>query len=49
MNSASLVAGPLAPGTLITINGAGLSDTTEIAPDDGMQPLPMNWLVWKCF
>ncbi len=40
LNSASLYAGPLAPGTLVTINGAGLSDTTASAPGDGLEALP---------
>ncbi|MGA8028498.1 MAG: hypothetical protein WB992_15245 [Bryobacteraceae bacterium] len=42
LNSASLVPGPVAPGTLITISGSGLSDTSESAPDDGVQALPRN-------
>jgi uncharacterized protein (TIGR03437 family) len=40
VNSASLVAGPLAPGTLITITAAGLADGSASAPDDSTQPLP---------
>lgn len=40
VNSASLASGPLAPGTLITISGQGLSDIEESAPDDGTEPLP---------
>jgi|GEM_PF-1732634 len=40
LNSASLFPGPLAPGTLVTIDAAGLSETTEEAPDDGVQSLP---------
>jgi uncharacterized protein (TIGR03437 family) len=40
VNSASLVAGPFAPGTLITITVAGLANGSASAPDDGIQPLP---------
>ena len=40
VNSASLAPGPVAPGTLITIAGRDLSDTTESAPDDAAQALP---------
>ncbi len=40
VNSASLSPGPLAPGTLITIGGRGLSDATESAPDGADQALP---------
>ncbi len=40
VNSASLAAGPAAPGTLITITGRELGDLSESAPDDGAQPLP---------
>lgn len=39
-NSASLTAGPLAPGTLITISANGLADGNASAPDDNSQPLP---------
>ena len=35
LNSASLATGPVAPGTLITIMGSGLSDAAEPAPDEG--------------
>lgn len=40
VNSASFALGPFAPGTLITISGNNLSDTSESAPDDGQQALP---------
>lgn len=40
VNSASLARGPVAPGTLITIEGRDLSDTSESAPDDGAEALP---------
>jgi uncharacterized protein (TIGR03437 family) len=40
VNSASLIAGPVAPGTLITINGSGLADGPASAPDDGVARLP---------
>lgn len=40
VNSASLIAGPLAPGTLVTITGAGLSEFSASAPDDGVDRLP---------
>jgi uncharacterized protein (TIGR03437 family) len=39
-NSASLVAGPLAPGTLVTLTGAALADGSASAPDDSIQPFP---------
>jgi uncharacterized protein (TIGR03437 family) len=39
-NSASLLAGPLAPGTLVTLVGAALGDSSASAPDDSLQPLP---------
>jgi uncharacterized protein (TIGR03437 family) len=39
-NSASLIAGPLAPGTLVTLTGAALADGSASAPDDRVQPLP---------
>lgn len=41
-NSASLIAGPLAPGTLVTLTGAALADGSASAPDDSIQPLPMK-------
>jgi uncharacterized protein (TIGR03437 family) len=40
VNSASLKAGPLAPGTLITINGQHFSELSESAVDDGEHSLP---------
>ena len=40
LNSASLSAGPVAPGTLVTIEGAGLSEVSEAAPDGGTERLP---------
>jgi uncharacterized protein (TIGR03437 family) len=40
VNSASLTAGSLAPGTLVTITGTGLSDQSQAAPDDGTHALP---------
>lgn len=40
MNSASLTTGALAPGTLVTIHGTGLSDDNKSAPDDGVHALP---------
>jgi uncharacterized protein (TIGR03437 family) len=39
-NSASLVTGPLAPGTLVTITGTSFADSSASAPDDSIQPLP---------
>ncbi|MFL6352211.1 MAG: hypothetical protein ACJ74Z_10225 [Bryobacteraceae bacterium] len=39
-NSASLIAGPLAPGTLVTITADRLADGSASAPDDTTQPLP---------
>jgi uncharacterized protein (TIGR03437 family) len=39
-NSASLVTGPLAPGSLVTVIGAALADSSASAPDDSLQPLP---------
>lgn len=39
-NSASLAAGPLAPGTLVTITGNGFGDVSATAADDGVQRLP---------
>lgn len=40
INSASLLPAPFAPGTLITINGKELSDSTESAADGEAQALP---------
>jgi uncharacterized protein (TIGR03437 family) len=40
VNAASLAPDPLAIGTLIEIDGSGLSDTTLSAPDENQQPLP---------
>jgi uncharacterized protein (TIGR03437 family) len=40
VNSASLSAGPLAPGTLVTVMGNTLADKTSAAPDDGSETLP---------
>ncbi|MDQ2775365.1 MAG: hypothetical protein M3Y57_10690 [Acidobacteriota bacterium] len=40
VNAATLSPGPLAPGTLVTITGNGLSDQSAAAPDDGSDPLP---------
>src|SRR5579875_2505889 len=40
LNSASLAAGPLAPGTLVAINGQALSDATESASESNDEPLP---------
>lgn len=40
VNSASLKPGPLAPGTLISINGRQLSEAEESAEDDGEHSLP---------
>ncbi len=42
MNSASLMPGPVAPGTLVTITGRGLSDTSESAPAESNEALPGN-------
>lgn len=42
VNSATLVPGALAGGTLIGITGNGLSDTVAEATDDGSQPLPLK-------
>ncbi|HEX3685531.1 MAG TPA: hypothetical protein VHU83_23560 [Bryobacteraceae bacterium] len=39
-NSASLAAGALAPGTLVTVTGTGLADAPASAADDGIQRLP---------
>ncbi len=41
-NSASLLPPAFAPGTLITINGSGLSDSTETAPDSSATALPFE-------
>lgn len=40
INSATLRTGPLAPGTLITLNGSSFADTTETASNDPHEPLP---------
>lgn len=40
VNSASMAAGPLAPGTLVTIKGSGFSDDEITASANGMQELP---------
>jgi len=40
VNSATLSAGPIAPGTLVTINGVGLSYRSESSQDDGDGRLP---------
>jgi uncharacterized protein (TIGR03437 family) len=40
VNSASFADGPFAPGTLISINGFGLSDQPEQIEADQRQPLP---------
>jgi uncharacterized protein (TIGR03437 family) len=40
MNAASLAPDPLAIGTLIDIDGSGLSDGAVSAPDENQQPLP---------
>ncbi len=40
VNSASLIPGAVAPGTLVTISGRGLSDVTESAPEQSDDPLP---------
>lgn len=40
VNSATLAAGPLAPGTLITITGNNLSELSASGPEDGVQRLP---------
>ncbi|MBV9303466.1 MAG: hypothetical protein JOY62_15995 [Acidobacteriaceae bacterium] len=40
VNAASLVPGPLAPGTLVTITSPGLTENNASAPDDGTQALP---------
>ncbi len=40
VNSASLVNGPVAPGTLITISGNHFSETTESAASEDGEPLP---------
>ncbi len=41
-NSASLAGGSFAPGTLITLTGGSLADTTVSSPDDGTQSLPVK-------
>jgi uncharacterized protein (TIGR03437 family) len=40
VNSASLLATPLAPGTLVTIRAAGLANDSEAAESSGAEPLP---------
>lgn len=40
LNSASLMAGLLAPGMLVTITGAGFAESPMTAADDGTQRLP---------
>lgn len=40
LNAASLLPGPLAPGSLAIVTGNDLSDSTESASDNGEQPLP---------
>lgn len=40
VNSASMTTAPLAPGTLVTVSGTGLSDKSKTAPDDGVHALP---------
>ncbi|HTU48215.1 MAG TPA: hypothetical protein VME17_16760 [Bryobacteraceae bacterium] len=40
INSASLAAGALAPGTLVTVSGTALADVPANAEDDGVQRLP---------
>ncbi len=42
LNSAALSAGPVAPGTLVTIKGAGLSYRSESAQQDGDASLPLE-------
>lgn len=42
VNSASLLPGPLAPGTLVTISGSGFSEGSASAPDDGIERLPVK-------
>ena len=42
VNSASLMPGPLAPGTLVTISGAEFSEASASAPDDGAERLPVK-------
>ena len=42
LNSASLSDGPIAPGTLITIDGSNFSDASESAPDGDMERLPRS-------
>jgi uncharacterized protein (TIGR03437 family) len=39
-NAASFASGPLAPGTLINIDGSDLADASASAPDDGVHSLP---------
>jgi uncharacterized protein (TIGR03437 family) len=40
VNAASLLPGPLAPGTLVSIDGSGLSDVSETADADRSRSLP---------
>ncbi len=40
VNSASLLAAPLAPGTLVSIRAAGLANETEAAEESSNEPLP---------
>jgi len=40
VNSGSLVSGPVAPGTLITISGSHFSEVTESVPSERGEPLP---------
>ena len=40
VNSASLSAGALAPGTLVTVTGTGFTEAPASATDDGVQRLP---------
>lgn len=40
LNSASLMNGPVAPGTLITISGNHFSEVTEAVPSESGEPLP---------
>lgn len=40
LNSATLSTGPLAPGTLVSIDAAGLADASASAPDNGVDRLP---------
>jgi uncharacterized protein (TIGR03437 family) len=42
INSASLLPAAFAPGTLITIKGSGLSESSETAPDSSAEALPFE-------